>query len=107
VPVKGPRITCGSSPTNEAVARTVAEPVVWVSHQMTAKETNWLPKREKAWPVQMVKKRGAQGLVFSKAVLAFIVDSFLKILIHFYIIHNYYNMSINNIDFPFSIIQLF
>jgi hypothetical protein len=39
-----------------AMASTVAEPVVWVSHQTSANCTSWLPSNENACPVQMVKK---------------------------------------------------
>jgi hypothetical protein len=60
VPITGPKITWGNSPTREAVARTVAEPVVLVSHQINANWTSWLPNNENACPVQMVKKGGAQ-----------------------------------------------
>jgi hypothetical protein len=42
---------------------------------MTAKETSWLPNNEKAWPVQIEKKRGAQGLDFSRAIFVFILNS--------------------------------
>jgi hypothetical protein len=53
----------GSMAVKEADARTVAESVSLVSHQMRAKRTRALPTREKAWPIQMAKKRGFQLLV--------------------------------------------
>ncbi len=60
VPAKGPMNTCGRIATREAVASTVAEPVVCVNHQTKANWTNMEPSRESAWPPQMVKNRGAQ-----------------------------------------------
>jgi hypothetical protein len=47
-------------PTRVAVARTLAEPVFCVNHQISANWTRALPNREKACPVQIVKKRAAQ-----------------------------------------------
>ena len=43
-----------------AVASTVAEPVVSVSHQTSANCTSWVPNSDSAWPVQNVKKVRAQ-----------------------------------------------
>jgi hypothetical protein len=42
---------------------------------MIAKDTSWLPNNENAWPVQMVKKRGAHGLGFSTTASTFITNS--------------------------------
>ncbi len=58
-PAKGPAMICGNIPTRVAIARMVAEPDFWASHQTSANCTSWLPNNEKASPVQMVKKRPA------------------------------------------------
>ena len=50
----------GTRPTSEAMASTVAEPVCSVIHQIRANWAILLPSREKACPVQMVKKGGFQ-----------------------------------------------
>jgi hypothetical protein len=47
--------TLGNHSIMAAIARTLALPVVSVIYQMSAKPTNWLPNREKACPLQMVK----------------------------------------------------
>ena len=47
-PKNGPSTTCGNNPINVAVASTVAEPVVFVSHQMIANWTAKLPAIDKA-----------------------------------------------------------
>ena len=76
-PTKGPSTICGSSATSVAVASTVAEPVLLVSHQTRANCTSDEPTSEKACPVQMVKNLAAQRsgteesggmVVFSKGV---------------------------------------
>ena len=54
-----------------AVANTVALPVVSVIHQISANPTRALPKSEKAWPIQMVKKGTFQPLV--KILLNFVL----------------------------------
>jgi hypothetical protein len=46
----------GSIEAKVAVARTVADRVEWVNHQIRANCTNWLPRREKACPVHITKK---------------------------------------------------
>src|SRR5919202_759917 len=61
-PAMGPRITVGSTATRSAVARTVAEPVVWVRYQMSANWTTWLPSSEKACPTHTGKKTFFQAL---------------------------------------------
>jgi hypothetical protein len=33
----------------------VGEPVVFVSHQTIPNWTNWLPSKEKAWPVHIIR----------------------------------------------------
>ena len=59
-PATGARKTFGRTPTSVAVASTVAEPVVSVSHQTSANCTSWVPNSDSAWPVQNVKKVRAQ-----------------------------------------------
>jgi hypothetical protein len=59
-PATGPRITGGSRVMRVAVASTASEPVLSVSHQIRAKLTTSLPNRDRAWPDQIVKKRGCQ-----------------------------------------------
>jgi hypothetical protein len=61
--MNGPSTTWGSKPTKEAVASTVADPVILVSHQIKANCTSWLPSSENACPVQIVKKGAAQFFV--------------------------------------------
>jgi hypothetical protein len=51
---------------------------------MTAKETSWLPNSENACPVQMVKKRGAQGFDFSGAAVDIIMIPFSQMIYHRY-----------------------
>ena len=48
VPAIGARNTLGSTPTIVAVASTVAEPVVSVSHQTSANCTSWVPNSDSA-----------------------------------------------------------
>ena len=62
VPTNGPSTTCGTSPNSEAIASTVPEPLVLVSHQISANCTSWLPSSDSACPPQMVKNFGAQVL---------------------------------------------
>ena len=54
-PAKGPMRICGSKAARLVNASMVAEPVVFVSHQTIANWTSWLPSRDTAWPVHMVK----------------------------------------------------
>jgi hypothetical protein len=58
-----------------AVARTVALPVVSVIHQIKAKLTSELPRRENACPVQMVKKGNFQP------IFSFLFNSFLILIV--------------------------
>ena len=46
----------GPRPRNAAVASTVAEPVSWVSHQIKANCTAWLPTRESDCPENRIQK---------------------------------------------------
>ena len=59
-PANGLMKTCGRIANRVAVARTVADFVVLVSHHTRANWTSWLPSSENACPAQMVKKRRAQ-----------------------------------------------
>jgi len=54
-PENGPIRTWGRIATIVAVARTVADPVVLVSHQTSANWTSRLPISENCWRVQIVK----------------------------------------------------
>ena len=47
----------GARPTSDAVARTVAEPVSLVTHQMRANCAATEPTSDRDWPVQIVKNR--------------------------------------------------
>jgi len=62
-PATGPRIIWGSMAIKVAVASTVADPVVLVSHQTSANCTNWLPNNENTCPVQMVKTGKPNGIL--------------------------------------------
>ena len=62
MPTSGPKTTWGSKPTREAIASTVAEPVLTVGCQIGANWTNWLPKIDNACPPQIVKKGAFQDL---------------------------------------------
>ncbi len=56
----GPSRICGIRATVVAVARTVADPVVLVSHQTSANCAARLPTSDSCCPVQMVKKGAFQ-----------------------------------------------
>jgi hypothetical protein len=57
----------------EAVAKTVAELVVTVNHQINENWTSWLPKIEKACPLQIEKKGKVQFPGLSRAASTFIL----------------------------------
>jgi hypothetical protein len=59
-PANGLRTIIGNMPARVAVASTVAEPVVTVSHQISENCTSALPSSDSACPDQMVKKRHFQ-----------------------------------------------
>ncbi len=63
VPARGPSKIPGNRVTNERVARTVEDLVVFVIHQITAKEANPLPRRDSAWVDQNLKNVNFHGFI--------------------------------------------
>ena len=53
------------------------EPVVFVNHQIKANWTSWLPNKEIAWPVQMVKN-GKAHLAEGLSCAAFSITHLLR-----------------------------
>ena len=80
--------------------RTVGEPVRWVSHQMRANCTNWLPSREKACPIQSVKNGLREvGCLGWLVVIGLFPSAWLLVSrIHCECILHYFNIDVNIID---------
>ena len=88
-PITGPSTIGGSRPSSVAVARMVADPLVSVSHQISANWTAWLPTRESDWPVQRMKKgrmgrsgEGSASIVESAFVRVWVMSYLLAFPAH-------------------------